>query len=616
MPSFSCDSILIGNDLLTVTGGGLFVNNVSQTGAAAQQSTLILSGNLIQTGILLTDKIDIISGNLSNLHSVAVLATGGSQAIFGNKSFNNITTIAATGSTHRFEVTSSGTTKYLVASSIGFNLYGRTGKKSIDVENRYLYDRSEALSIDYNLRTLYGSGTSTLNYENKTLYNNWYNDAVPTISGHIVNKGFVDSGNLVGKTLFVDSVYGNDATALRQRRDKPFANPTGAKYAAISGDTIFVKPGYYNSNNLLKDYVNWYFEPGAIINYQGTGYGAIWDDSVYGLNDHVHCKIQGHGRFIYEGSGSVGHISRNVFYITNPQTHLDVNCEEAFLRSEIEGDAGLNGAIVISGGYIKFRGHAIEATDNGSVFFPRVGVLWQGNSSFDIGVERIYVDSPNGTPYGIWVDGATSGNGWINVNHITSQNYQGVASTSTTSRNATLYVNAMTIQTFGIASSNPIVLLGGKNFITANLITGGGDTCIHVGDGSFETETFIKSLSIMSMGSSSVGVSVGNKAILTMEGGTISTSGIGISMGTNCTGKFKNVSINTFLANTASINKQSGVLILKDCDIVSHPSSVSISGVLTPQTVKLYGHCMANKEKHSNITFSPSGAWTVDSNVI
>src|SRR5215813_6873431 len=47
----------------------------------------------------------------------------------------------------------------------------------------------------------------------------------------------------------------------------PLTTLTAAKAAARSGDTIVVAPGTYLENDLLKDGVNWFFSPGAIVSY-------------------------------------------------------------------------------------------------------------------------------------------------------------------------------------------------------------------------------------------------------------------------------------------------------------------------------------------------------------
>ena len=49
-----------------------------------------------------------------------------------------------------------------------------------------------------------------------------------------------------GKQLFVDSVYGNDSTGTRERKNLPYASLTRAILDAQSGDVVHVSPGYYD----------------------------------------------------------------------------------------------------------------------------------------------------------------------------------------------------------------------------------------------------------------------------------------------------------------------------------------------------------------------------------
>jgi hypothetical protein len=59
---------------------------------------------------------------------------------------------------------------------------------------------------------------------------------------------------LVGQTLFVDPTFGNDATALRERQDKPFQSVDAAILAAQYGDTVKLLAGsHFVFANVGKD---------------------------------------------------------------------------------------------------------------------------------------------------------------------------------------------------------------------------------------------------------------------------------------------------------------------------------------------------------------------------
>jgi len=65
----------------------------------------------------------------------------------------------------------------------------------------------------------------------------------------------------------------------------PFTTLAAAKAAAQSGDTIVVGPGTYIENDLLKNGVNWFFAPGAIVTFTSPALQANSNDILYGIFD-------------------------------------------------------------------------------------------------------------------------------------------------------------------------------------------------------------------------------------------------------------------------------------------------------------------------------------------
>lgn len=127
-----------------------------------------------------------------------------------------------------------------------------------------------------------------------------------------------------GNTLWVDAVNGNDSTGQRGQLGAPFLTLTAAKNAATSGDMIFVLPGTYNERNLLKNGVNWYFSPGAVVAYNGTSAGGIFDDSATGANAAIGCVIGGYGTFTSVTSGT---ITSSVVNLTNSASNVAITCD-------------------------------------------------------------------------------------------------------------------------------------------------------------------------------------------------------------------------------------------------------------------------------------------------
>lgn len=75
------------------------------------------------------------------------------------------------------------------------------------------------------------------------------------------------------KTLFVDNVYGNNSTGVREDFFKPYNTIQSAINSATSGDTVHVRSGNYSENIVLKDGVNLFFES-VVLN------GTITDGGV------------------------------------------------------------------------------------------------------------------------------------------------------------------------------------------------------------------------------------------------------------------------------------------------------------------------------------------------
>lgn len=114
------------------------------------------------------------------------------------------------------------------------------------------------------------------------------------------NSDWVDTGIggssaiTTGKTLWVDATFGNNATGLTQRQDKPFLTIAAAVAAAASGDLVMVRPGTYTvTGSLYKDGVTVYCQEGVLINYSGT----VIADAIPGPPGGTF-RILGYGRFV------------------------------------------------------------------------------------------------------------------------------------------------------------------------------------------------------------------------------------------------------------------------------------------------------------------------------
>ena len=65
---------------------------------------------------------------------------------------------------------------------------------------------------------------------------------------------------------YIDVNFGNDGTALPNRFDLPYKTITAANNAAVAPATIHIRPGTYTESIDVKTDVEFYFEPGCILN--------------------------------------------------------------------------------------------------------------------------------------------------------------------------------------------------------------------------------------------------------------------------------------------------------------------------------------------------------------
>lgn len=121
------------------------------------------------------------------------------------------------------------------------------------------------------------------------------NILLSTFSYHGKFRG--DVGSQLNNQTYVSAVYGNDATAKTNDWQHPFKTCTAAKNA-ITNANIWVLPGMYNENKLLKNGVNWYWCAGATNLYTGLDTNAIFADVLTGPG--VVSTIAGQGVFIWD----------------------------------------------------------------------------------------------------------------------------------------------------------------------------------------------------------------------------------------------------------------------------------------------------------------------------
>jgi len=142
------------------------------------------------------------------------------------------------------------------------------------------------------------------------------------------------NGVLTGRTIWVDSVNGDDNTAVVGRQDLPFETLNAAQTAASTGYTVIVRPGTYDERVVLSD-INFHFENGAILHYTGTSTGQAFGDD---LVSPATCKVTGWGVFRHSGLPDTGNPTDNAGPYNGVVGSINENSDWYFECLRIDGD--------------------------------------------------------------------------------------------------------------------------------------------------------------------------------------------------------------------------------------------------------------------------------------
>jgi hypothetical protein len=469
-------------------------------------------------------------------------------------------------------------------------------------------------------------------------------------------SGFI----LVGKTVFVDSVHGDDSSGLRERFDLPFLTLMAARTAALAGDTVVVRPGVYvlpdQNHQLGKDQVDWHFQPGTTVkiaptflsgtnNTQKLIMTGFFDDSNSGtgLNGPLRCKVTGAADFVFDltncSFASQGH--RSMILATDPDSEIRIDCHSISL-------VGLGNKYVYnvaaSAGILDVNAEVIDRED------PYALGWWQ-NGDFYLNADRLIgsklqAELTAGTMTGSWwvtaeniagdieVTGTNTGARlWITAKQITGATYLNSGKTYivaekmlqaddflhanyavSTFDTAELWLTVQKITCQTLDSDNPIPgwlsLSGTKSFIDVQEFEdlGVGNTSINSQESS---DSFSGGAIFVGAGEHVVAVrrtKVGslfqyNGPVVAMTGGTLRWSG-------RIHNTISDAAIVGFLVD-------GGTLTLGNTEIVlSHASNVSVDAG-SARNVYVYGTTVTNRAKGSNVTLKGNtSGFVVSSDVV
>jgi len=217
----------------------------------------------------------------------------------------------------------------------------------------------------------FSSSTLTLNRQN----------------GLVTITGF-SSSVLVNKTTYVDALNGNDGTGVRGDMSLPYLTISGANQTAITGDTVHVRPGTYQENDIVIDGISYYFDKGSIVHpteaQQVADVKGIIDIDGYTYK----ANILGYGEFISDNNTNTD--SRvGCIYVSTEEAHIEfylaymrassgsgsprgsvnakhtgTNGQEVFIKGIVKKDNSQGGdahnALLVGQGNIRFEGKIIQ----------------------------------------------------------------------------------------------------------------------------------------------------------------------------------------------------------------------------------------------------------------
>jgi hypothetical protein len=390
---------------------------------------------------------------------------------------------------------------------------------------------------------------------------------------------------------------GNDATGKRNRLDLPYLSITAAKNASQSADLIYVFPGNYNETDLASTNLNYYFAPGAIVNYTGSNRPAIFDD--YG--GAITLNVDGMGEFIYQST--VKAEARSTILVTNPLSRVSIRCKSAQCLMGAGGPADLPRAIgILNCSNFVFSGDLI-LSDYGA------GVFWSGGD--DIHINAKTISAPPGL-YSIWDD--TVGSSAINM-YVDSDVILGEILVESSNPNAASWITTRlnTSQDFNFVMDglSKLYITAQKIFQTNHLAIGlvnSGKVWLQAdkisSNGSFLTnkggvvDITAQQFEDNGMDHPAFETSGGTTII---HGGRMLTTNVCLFHGGGIS-RLENMTLDSSVGSSNSIIVAGDGLTLKNCWITAHDGVEAIE-VLHPKAINIDGTLTVNTAPGTNATF-------------
>ena len=369
-------------DILNISDGNdgriksqLHLNSRGSTTSNGVYNSVIVGG----TNLLATQSNTVYLGNsvnINNEYTLPLTDGTGNQVIAtdgtGNLSWISVSdgSIPSLNKVLEMGATSGSYSIYLgssqsLATENGYSNiyldYNNTPNNILISNNIYLTQSYIQLSED-NLIIGATNGLVTTTNGLGLQYTEDYTSSFVTYS--LVTKKYVDSigsGSYTNyKVAYVDSLYGDNTTALINRVDLPYGTFASASEYLISsfstGGLIYIKRGIYTEACELSDNTDYFCEPGVIFTQNGFNDG----------NGDVTCNIYGHSQF--NGTDAT-------LVALDIQNNSNINFEfDSINNLQVGFKINSSGDINVNGRYIKSQ------TDYGSA----ISIEGTGNYQFNI----------------------------------------------------------------------------------------------------------------------------------------------------------------------------------------------------------------------------------------
>jgi hypothetical protein len=245
-----------------------------------------------------------------------------------------------------------------------------------------------------------------------------------------------------------------------------FTSITAAKTAAVAGDLIWVEPGNYYENNLLKSNVNYHFEPGVNIAFTNTADDwGIFDDRSTGTTTN---SITGAANLYWRSFRETVHADAAI-KLTNANTYFVATF------GKILGDSASTngeGPHVIdargSNSWVSIKADELN-TGNINLAGQVIGGIFWNNGEMFVNITHIgeFVN------YGIWPDdvvGTVTNNLWVTSDLVECYIY---AVGSSLNFRSWYDIKELRMTTNGLAKS-AFGFFGGRHYVKVDKISSPG----------------------------------------------------------------------------------------------------------------------------------------------